>query len=307
MRQKEDLKSELENELTYLELMRVAKRRGFGQELMSKEDIINWLLQNGLTWKEYELNYNPYIRLKLRICKFFGINTGWKVMDIGCGSCGTSVAAASLVGSEGKILAVDQSGEEIRRCTNYVKKVGFEDIIETRLANVLDLEFENDYFDMILLLYTPQFLGYLEDLKKVLLKIKNWTSRVGIADHIPIPSTYDEGIYLLFNWLSNDVARVSMGKKTDRLFHPREIRKALGMAGWKIVRERKFKISKKNAYPEWAMKENIKRLFGQIETLKDPVHKEIFSSRLQTIKNTMESGLMPKPTLMFAAVAERQS
>lgn len=306
MELREDLKSELGNELSFSELQRIAKSRGLKQELKSKEDIVDWLLQTGLTWREYELSCNPYITLKLRICKFFGIRKGWRIMDLGCGSGGTSVAAASVVGTTSKVLAIDESEEEIERCTNYITKMEFEDIIETRLANVLDLEFEDVQFDMILLLYTPQFLGCLEDLKEVLLKIKDWTTRIGIADHIPVPSAYGESVYLLFNWLSHDLARVSMGKKTDRLYHPEEIRNALMMTGWKIVKERKFKVSKKNIWPEWAMKDNIKRLSMEIETLKDPVHKETFSSRLQTIKNLTEKGFMPKPTSMFAAVAERE-
>ena len=78
------------------------------------------------------------------------------------------------------------------------------------------------------------------------------------------------------------------------------------MTGWKIIRERRFHVSKKNSWPEWAMKDNIGRLSTQIENLKDPVHEEIFSSRLQTIKKLTEKGLMPKPTSMSAAVAKRQ-
>lgn len=306
MKSIEELKSELKNEMSYNEILGMAKKKGLKQEFYSKEDIINWLLQNGLTWKEYELNYNPYITLKLHICRFFGIKKGWTVMDIGCGSCGTSVAAASLVGSKGRVIAVDQSEEEMIRCTNYIEQVGFKEIIETRLANVLNLEFENNYFDMILLLYSPQFLGYSENLKEVLLKVKNWTPRLGIADHVPVPSTYDESIYLLLNWLSNDVARICIERKTDRLFHPEEVRSTLSMTGWKIVKEKKFKVSKKNVWPEWAMKDNIKRLSKQIQKLKDPIYKEILNSRLRTIKNLTEKGFMPKPTLMFAAVAERQ-
>ena len=299
------LREELRSELSFPELLRIAKRRGLKQELRSKEDIVDWCLQSGLTWREYELHHNPYIKLKLRMCKFFGIRKEWRIMDMGCGSGGTSVAAASLVGKEGKVLAVDQSEEEIFRCSDHIKKVGFEEIIETRLANVLDLEFDNDCFDMVLLLYSPQFLGYLEDFEEILLKIRNWTKGIGIADHIPVPSKYNESIYLLYNWLSNDLARISVGEKTDRLFHPEEIRNVLSMTGWNIVRERTFKVSNKNVWPELAMKDNVKRLSRQIQILKDSFHKEIFSSRLQTIKELAEKGIMPKPTSMFAAVAQR--
>ena len=167
------LREELNSELSFLELQRIAKRRGLTQELKSKEEIVNWLLESGITWREYELDYSPHIRLKLKLCKFFGIRRGWKVMDLGCGSGGTSVAAASLVGRKGKVTAIDQSEDEIKRCISYVRKIGFEETVETKSSNVLDLEFENDYFDMVLLLYSPQFLGYREDDSETAAKITN--------------------------------------------------------------------------------------------------------------------------------------
>lgn len=302
----EDLKNELDSQLSYRKLLSIARRRGFPKKSSSTEDVIEWLIQDGLGWKQYELYYNPYIMLKRRICRFFGIKKGWRVMDIGCGSCGTSVAAASLVGSKGQVLAVDQSDEELRRCNNYVEKVGFGDIIKTRKANVLDLEFENDYFDMILLLYTPQFLGNLVDLKEVLSKIRNWTNRIGITDHIPVPVNNSESIYLLYNWLSNDLARASTGKRTDRLFHPKEIETGLVETGWKTISKRLFKVSRKNSFPEWAMRDNIKRLSKQIEIVENSVNKELFLSRLQSIQDLTDRGLMPKPTSMIAIVAERK-
>jgi len=302
----ESLKDELESQLSYQKLLIAARKRGFEREPVSKSAVIDWLLQNGFSWKEYELYHNPYIELKRRICRFFGIKKGWTVMDIGCGSGGTSVAAASLVGNEGHVLAVDHSEEEITRCIGYVRKVGFEGIIETKLANAMDLEFENDSFDMILLLYSPQFLGYLKDLNEVLLKIRNWTKRIGVADHIPAPSTFQESIYLLYNWLSNDANRLRMGKKTDRLFHPEEIRNALKETGWNIIAERQFRVSKSNSYPESAMKENVERLFRQIKTIEDSLEKEILLSRLRTIRDLTEKGLTPKPTSMLALVAERK-
>ena len=119
---REDLKNELNSQLSYREALRIAKKKGYSEKLASKANTVDWLVQNGLGWREYELHYNPYIRLKRRICRFFGIKKGWRVMDIGCGSCGTSVAAATLVASKGHVLAVDHSKEEITRCISYIRK-----------------------------------------------------------------------------------------------------------------------------------------------------------------------------------------
>ena len=203
------LRHELENEFSFHELFRMAERRGLKRVFKSKEEISFWLVENGLTWREYDLKYSPYISLKFRICKFFGIRKKWRVMDIGCGSGGASVSAACLVGNNGYVLAVDPWEEYLNRCKRYVKKLGFQDTVETKLGNVLELEFDLDNFDMIIMLYSPQFLGYMNDLKQILTKIKGWTNRIGIADHIAAPSTLQEGVYLLYNWLSNDVNRKS--------------------------------------------------------------------------------------------------
>lgn len=304
MESDEELKEELEEEFASNELLKIARDRGITHDLKSKEQIIEWLLDNGLTRREYELHYSPHISQKLRVCKFFGIKKGWRVMDVGCGSGGTSIAAASLVGSEGYVLAVDCWEEYMSRCLRHIRKVGFEEIIETKLANVTDLEFEENSFDMVVLLYSPQFIGYLGDFEEALSTVKGWTNRIGIADHIPVPGTLQESIYLLYNWLSNDAARKSIGKRTDRLFHPEEIKGALKSTGWTPVRDKVFRVDKKNAFPEWAMNENAERIKKQIEMVSDPLEREILSSRLQTIVTLTEQRRLPRPTSMYAVVAQ---
>jgi ubiquinone/menaquinone biosynthesis C-methylase UbiE len=299
------LKSDIKEEFTLNELKKIAYSRGLRVDINSKDEVIDWLISTGLTRREYELQYNPYINQKLHICKFFGIRKSWRVLDVGCGSGGTSIAIASLVGNEGYVLAVDSWDEYLERCVKFVRKIGYQDIIETKLANVMDLDFETDSFDMIVLLYSPQFLGYRNELNEVLSKIKKWTRRIGIADHIPVPSTFEESVYLLYSWLSNDLARTSLRKKTDRLFHPEEVREAIKSNDWKLLREKTFKVSIKNAFPLWAMKDNIKRLTNQIQNLKDPAEKEIYSSRLETIKTFMQKRKMAKPTSMYAVVAQK--
>ena len=302
---KDDLQRELVDEHSLSELNEIARVRGLDQSLDSKEAVIDWLLQNGLTFREYELKHNPYIRTKLEICQFFGIKEGWKILDVGCGSGGTSIAAASLVGPTGEVIAVDPSKLQINRCTMIIEKTGFDEIIETRIADVLELDFPDNFFDMVLLLYTPQFLGYTKDLKNVIEKTGRWTTRIGIADHTPIPAEISEFNYLLYNWFSNDLARASTGKRTDRLYHPGELRRALHATGWTLTREQGFRVSEKNSYPQWATKENIQRFSDLIQELPDPAEREIFSSRLETVRSLMHAGFEIKPTSMYAALAER--
>jgi len=300
-----DLKKELESEFSYVEILKIAKDRGLEQHLETKEDLVEWLLQNGLTWREYALNYNAYFSLKLKICKFFGIKKGWRVLDLGCGSGGTSIAAASLVGNNGKVLAIDPLEEYVKKATDLAKKTMFEDAIEIKRANVLDLEFDKGSFDIVLLLYTPQFLGYIQDFREVLFKIREWTKRVGIADHIPMPKNYAESVYLLYSWLSCDAARDGSGKKTDRLYHITEISTTLKNANWRIMKEKIFPVSAKNTYPAWAMDENLKRLKKQIETIKDPIIKEVYETRLLTIESFTDEKMFPNPPSIFAVLARK--
>jgi len=53
------------------------------------------------------------------------------------------------------------------------------------------------------------------------------------------------------------------------------------------------------------MDENVKRLKKQIETIKDPIIKEVYETRLLTIKSFTEEKMFPKPTSIFAVLARK--
>ena len=50
-----------------------------------------------------------------------GVSTGMRVLDLGCGTGGVSMLAASLVGPRGSVVGIDQSPEAIA----LARKAGF--------------------------------------------------------------------------------------------------------------------------------------------------------------------------------------
>ena len=49
---------------------------------------------------------------RLELARFWGIQPGWKILEVGCGEGITTVGLAAAVGFEGRVTAVDLDGSE---------------------------------------------------------------------------------------------------------------------------------------------------------------------------------------------------
>lgn len=87
-------------------------------------------MDHGLSWDEYILRLDPPMVSRIRVCRFLGIRKGWKVLDVGCGMGGSTIAAASLVGRDGKLVATDKSEEAMRETERLLRKLGLLDRVE---------------------------------------------------------------------------------------------------------------------------------------------------------------------------------
>jgi len=85
------------------------------------------------------------------ILKQVGIRKGQKVLDFGCGSGIYSIIASKIVGSTGKIFALDKNGEkikELRRKINSLKIKNIEIIVTT---GEIPVSLENNSLNVILI------------------------------------------------------------------------------------------------------------------------------------------------------------
>ena len=77
-----------------------------------------------------------------------GIQEGMQVLEIGPGNGTYTIGAAQRVGPTGKVIAIDIEPKMIARVQKRTEAEGIKNI-ETRMADVYDLPFEEDSFDLI--------------------------------------------------------------------------------------------------------------------------------------------------------------
>jgi ubiquinone/menaquinone biosynthesis C-methylase UbiE len=77
-----------------------------------------------------------------------GIQPGMKVLDVGPGNGTYTIATANRVGENGKVIAIDIEPKMVARVEKAAREKGITNI-EARVADVYDLPFEDNFFDVI--------------------------------------------------------------------------------------------------------------------------------------------------------------
>ena len=100
-----------------------------------------------------------------------GLEPGMTVLEVGPGSGTYSLGAAQRVGAQGRLVTVDIEPKMIERVTRRAKDEGIENI-EARVANVYDLPFEDEMFDVVYMIAVigeiPEPLRAMQEFYRVL-------------------------------------------------------------------------------------------------------------------------------------------
>lgn len=92
-----------------------------------------------------DLSFNP---TTMNFIKHFAIKPGMKVLDVGCGTGVMSRWLAEQVGDKGKVIAIDNSENQIEAARQTSKELKFKNI-EYKLLSVYDILDLNEKFDLI--------------------------------------------------------------------------------------------------------------------------------------------------------------
>jgi ubiquinone/menaquinone biosynthesis C-methylase UbiE len=306
MRMRKELAWELSFNYEKETLEEIARKRGLSHNLSGKGEIVKWLLDNGLTWKDYVFTIDPYMATRIKVCRFFGIRKGLKVLDIGAGPGATSFAAASLMKNQGRILAIEYLEYFVKQGKRKAKWNGMDDVVEFRQGDINNIDLGEELFDIALLVFTPQYVGDMEELEAILLKLRKVAKRVGIADYHPVPRNFAQSVFLLKNWYNSDRGRAikNESRNINRLFHPDEIKQALENTGWRKFSEKTIHASPKHILTHKAWKHNTENFDKWQEKITDPIAKEISLSRFKTLDSLFKNGVLPAQLDTYAILAE---
>jgi ubiquinone/menaquinone biosynthesis C-methylase UbiE len=93
-----------------------------------------------------------------------GIQSGMRVLEVGPGNGTYTLAAAQRIGSKGKLVTIDIESKMIERVKQKIAVEGLNNI-EARVANVYDLPFDDQSFDLI---YMIAVINEIPDIPRAL-------------------------------------------------------------------------------------------------------------------------------------------
>lgn len=120
---------------------------------------INWLVDHHKTKKKE----------RSRMVDSLNLKSGDKVLDLGCGPGLWTPIFAEKVKPSGKVIGIDISGDLLDYARENLKNTPLKDIIEFRQADLNDIPFEDNEFDVV---FFGNCFAYVKDHSKVLEELK---------------------------------------------------------------------------------------------------------------------------------------
>ncbi len=116
---------------------------------------------------------NPLRRMIFRADNFLGpyLEKGMIFLDLGCGGGRYSIAGAELVGTSGKVIALDIQKQMLAKAKREIEKRRLEEVVKTHLAKQdnIDLNIDIDFaLAMCMVHETPDKYKFFIQVKKVL-------------------------------------------------------------------------------------------------------------------------------------------
>lgn len=152
------------------------------------------------------------------ILNVINLKPGDKFLDAGCGDGYVSIEASKLVGSDGKIFALDVYPESIEGVTREIKEMGIENL-EPILADVTDsIPLDDDSVDAVLMSNVLHGFGD-EELEVVLKNINRVIKKDGVFAVVEFRKVQSE-----------------RGPPFDVRLHPSDVSEILTKHGYKVVK-----------------------------------------------------------------------
>lgn len=123
---------------------------------MSQQNSMNFKMMSFIHETLYGLFRDPYKALEAA-----GLESGQKVLEVGCGPGFFTVPAARVVGEEGSIMALDVNPLAVKHVRQKVEEQGLTNV-EVLLANVTQADLPPQSVDLIFLFGLARPIGDVE-------------------------------------------------------------------------------------------------------------------------------------------------
>ena len=128
-----------------------------------------------------------HVQICHRLLNYSQVTAGQHILDIGTGTGHLAIAAAQIVGTEGRVIGVDIATEMLERARSKVEALGLNNI-EFQLADAEALDFPANSFDRVLCANTFPWIADKEASLRLWYQFLKPSGRIGI--HSPAQTAY---------------------------------------------------------------------------------------------------------------------
>jgi ubiquinone/menaquinone biosynthesis C-methylase UbiE len=148
-----------------------------------KQEIADLYNRRSQTYDESEW----HLQICHRLLEYSLVSSGQHILDIGTGTGHLAIAAAQIVGTEGRVIGVDISTEMLDRARSKVEALGLSNV-EFQLADAEVLNYPANTFDRILCANTFPWIADKEAALRLWFQFNKPGGLIGI--HTPAETAY---------------------------------------------------------------------------------------------------------------------
>lgn len=134
-----------------------------------------------------------HVQICHRLLEYSQVRVGQTVLDVGTGTGHLAIAAAQIVGEQGRVIGIDISAGMLEQAQSKVSALGLKNV-EFQLADAEALDYPFNHFDQILCANTFPWMEHKEATLRLWYQLLKPSGRIGV--HTPADTAYIGAVVL---------------------------------------------------------------------------------------------------------------
>ncbi len=252
-------------------------------------------------------------RHRLELARFWGVEKGARILEIGCGQGDTSAVLAYLVGEDGLVYGVDNASPDYGSPFTLGQMAAR--LKNTPFGKQLDINFETDVlspkvdfpensFDLVIFANCSWYFKSADELLGLLSRVRKWGKRLGFAEWDTRLNRAEQFPHFLAISIQAQYECFKENSQSNvrTLFTPEDLREIAGQAGWQISREASLPTEGLQD-AGWEIAITLTDYLTELDRLTEipAKFKTHLISQVKLLREVSKNGVETLPTFIFLA------
>jgi SAM-dependent methyltransferase len=251
---------------------------------------------------------------RLKLAQFWAIKAGSRILEIGCGQGDTTAVLAYLVGEKGFVHGVDRASPTYGGPITVGDSAKF--LMNSKLGKRIKMEFEidllspeiefpEDFFDMVVLSHCSWYLKSIEELGELLKRARKWGKQLAFAEWDSRINSIEQLPHLLAVLIQAqyECFKEESDSNIRTLFTPHDVRVLSENAGWIITSEKTIS-SPELQDGKWELNKTLTDYQTELSGIRHmpPKLKSLIQSEVSLLEESIKNNVIrPMSTYVFVA------